>query len=86
MRRTSAPVMRTPIDERDAEEELQRDGGADDLGEVAGGDGDLGEDPEGDGGAARVGLAAGLREVAPGGDAELERRGSGGGSPSGWRA
>ena len=61
------------VDERDAEEELQRDGGADDFGEVAGGDGDFGEDPEGDGGAARVGLAAGLGEVALGGDAEFER-------------
>ncbi len=53
---------------------MQRNGGADDLGEIAGGDGDFGEEPEEDRGAAAVGFAAGLREVALGGDAELERK------------
>ena len=33
-------------DQRDAEQQLQRDGGADDLGQVAGGDGDFAEHPE----------------------------------------
>ena len=57
-------------DERQAEEQVERDGGADDLGEVAGGDGDLAEHPEDDGGRARVAVAAGLREIAAAGDAE----------------
>ena len=57
-------------DERQAEEQVEGDGGADDFGEVAGGDGDLAEDPEDDGDGARVVVAAGLGEVASAGDAE----------------
>ena len=57
-------------DERQAEEQVERDGGAEDFGEVAGGDGDLAEDPEDEGGRARVAVAAGLGEVASAGDAE----------------
>ena len=33
-------------DQRDAEQQIERDRGADHLGEVAGGDRDLAEDPE----------------------------------------
>ena len=55
---------------REAEEEVEGDGGADDLGEVAGGDGELADEPEGDGDRARVVVAAGLGEVASAGDAE----------------
>ena len=57
-------------DQREAEEQVEGDGGADDLGEVAGGDGDLAEQPEDDGDGARVVVAAGLGEVASAGDAE----------------
>jgi hypothetical protein len=59
-------------DERDAEEQLQADGGADDLGEVARGDGDFAEEPlEPDDGQGIV-VAAGLGEIAAGDDAELD--------------
>ena len=57
-------------DERQAEQQVERDGGAEHLGEVAGGDGDFAEDPQADGGLARVVVAAGLGEVAAAGDAE----------------
>ena len=57
-------------DERQAEEQVERDRRAEHLGEVAGGDGDLAEDPQDDGDRPRVVVAAGLREVAAGGDAE----------------
>ena len=39
-----------------------------------------------DGGRAGVAVAAGLRQVAPAGDAEARRRGPAAGSPSGWRS
>ena len=57
-------------EERQVEEQVQGDGGADDFGQVAGGDGDFAEDPEEDRRRARVAVAAGLREVASAGDAE----------------
>ncbi len=57
-------------DERQAEQQVERDGGADHFGQVAGGDGDLAEDPQNDGGRPRVAVAAGLGEVAAAGDAE----------------
>ena len=57
-------------DERQAEEQVEGDGGADDLGEVAGGDGDLAEEPQDDGDRPGVVVAAGLGEVAAAGDAE----------------
>ena len=67
---TSSAVRQHAPDERQAEEEIERDGGADDFREVAGGDRDFAEDPEHDGRAARVAVAAGLGEVASAGDAE----------------
>ncbi len=55
---------------REAEEEVQGDDDADDLGQVAGGDGDFSQDPQRPGGPAGVALAAGLRQVAAGDDAQ----------------
>ena len=49
----------------------RRDGGADDFGEIARGNGQFAEDPEEPDGGRGVVIAAGLREIAPGGDAEL---------------
>ncbi len=49
--------------ERDAEEQVDADGGAEHLGEVGGDDGELGHDPEQECGRARVLLAAQLGEV-----------------------
>ena len=59
-------------DQRNPEQQVQRDGRADHLGQVAGGDGDLAEHPEHEAHGARVVVAAGLRQVAPGRDAQLE--------------
>ena len=59
-------------DERQAEEQVEGDGGADDLGEVAGGDGDLAEQPEHDRRRPGVVVAAGLGEIAAAGDAEAD--------------
>ena len=58
-------------DERHVEEQIERDRGADHLGEVAGGDGDLADHPEEPDDGRRIVVAAGLREVAAGDDAEL---------------
>jgi len=60
-------------DQGNAEEQLQRNGRADDLGQVAGGNGNLGKEPQRIGDRLAVLLAAGLREIAAGGDAEFER-------------
>ena len=38
--------MQTPDDQRNAEEQIQRNRGADDLGQIARGDRDLADDPE----------------------------------------
>ena len=54
--------------ERDAEQQVEADGRADHLGNVGGDDGDLGGEPERIGGPARIGVAAGLRQVAARGD------------------
>ena len=56
--------------ERHVKEEVERDGGADDFGEVARRDGDLAEHPEDDRDRTRVAVAARLRQVASAGDAE----------------
>jgi hypothetical protein len=58
-------------DQRDAEEQIQRDGRADDFREVARADGRFAEQPEHDGDGLGVMVPAGLGEVAPGDDAEL---------------
>ena len=46
MSSTSSAVMSDALDERDAEEQVERDGRADHFGEVARGDGDFGKEPE----------------------------------------
>ena len=56
---------------RQAEEQFQSDGGAKDFGKIARGDGNFADDPKDEPGAGRIVLAASLRKVAPGGDAEL---------------
>ena len=61
-------------DQRNTEQQLQRDCGADDLRQVAGGDGDFAEHPERERHAARVVIAACLCQVASGDDAQLERQ------------
>src|SRR5712675_802678 len=58
-------------EQREPEKELQGDRGAEDFREVAGGDGDFANDPQHKRDAAGILLAARLREVAAGGDAEL---------------
>ncbi len=60
--------------QRDAEEKLERDGRADDFREVASGDRSFAEHPEADDGRLRIVIAAGLREVASGGDAQLHAK------------
>ena len=54
--------------ERDAEQEIEADGGAHHLGDVGGDDGDLGKEPQRPGDLFREGIAAGLRQIAPGCD------------------
>jgi hypothetical protein len=61
-----------PPQEGDPEEEVQRDGGADDLGEVGRGDGELGQHPQPPHDRLRVLVAAGLGEVAVRGDPQLQ--------------
>jgi hypothetical protein len=57
-------------EERNAEQQLERDGRPEHFSQVAGRDGDLGPDPEQDRGAPRIVSAAGLGQVEAGGDAE----------------
>ena len=57
--------------QRNVEEQIERDGGADHLGEVAGRDGDLAQHPQRERHGLRIVIAAGLRQVAPGDDAQL---------------
>ena len=60
--------------QRDAEQQVQADGGADHLGDVGGDDGYFRCEPERDGHQARESVAAGLGEVAAGGDGEAGRQ------------
>ena len=60
--------------QRQAEQQVQRDGRADHLGEIARGNRDLAEQPQHDRRRARVVIAAGLREIAAAGDAEPQRQ------------
>ena len=60
-------------EQRNAEQQVQRDGRADDLGQIAGRDGDLAEDPEHEADRPRVVVAAGLGQVAAGDDPQLQR-------------
>jgi len=57
-------------DQRDAEQQVQRDRGADDLGEVAGDDGELAGDPQQERDRTRIVGPAGLRQIPAGGDAK----------------
>ena len=61
-------------EQRDVKKQVERDGGADDFRQVAGRDGDLTADPEQDACPARVVIAARLRQVALGHDAEPRRQ------------
>ena len=56
--------------QRDAEKQLQADGGADDLGKVGGDDRALGEDPETERNRTRKAEAAGLGKIEPGPEPE----------------
>ena len=56
--------------ERNAEQEIEPDGRADHLGEIGGADGELGKRPQRPSHPTRESVAAGLRQVAPRGDAE----------------
>ena len=58
----------------EAEQQLERDRRADQLGKVAGDDGELAEQPEEHPGRGAVALAAGLREIEAGDDAEPRRQ------------
>ena len=59
-------------DERNSEEQLQRNGRADDFGQIARRDGDFAKDPQKPDGRRRVMVTAGLCQVASRGDAELD--------------
>jgi hypothetical protein len=59
---------------RDAEQQVERDRRADELGEVGGDGDDLGLDPEAEGHGPLEVLAAQLGQVAAGGDADLRRQ------------
>ena len=57
---------------RNAEKQIERDGRADDLGQIAGGDREFADDPEAERNRPAVVIAAGLGQIAPGGDPEFE--------------
>ncbi len=67
---TSKAVRQTPKTSGIAKQQLQGDGGADHLGEVAGDDRKLAEKPQGEGHRRGIMVAAGLREIPTGRDAE----------------
>ena len=58
--------------QRNTEEKLQGDGRADDFGQIARGNGDFAKNPKKPNCRRRVMIAAGLREIASRGDAELD--------------
>ena len=66
--------MQTPQMSGKAEQQVERDGGADHLGEVARGDRDLAQHPQHERGRPRVAVAARLRQVAAAADAEAHRQ------------
>ena len=70
IRNTSSAVMMHADLERNAEQQIEPDRGADHLGEVGGADRDLGQHPQRPRHRAREGVAAGLRQIAAGADAE----------------
>jgi len=61
--------------ERNVKQELERNGGTEDLGEIAGCDGNLADEPEENRGATRISLAARLGKVAAGNNAEFGGQG-----------
>ena len=63
-------VISTPAQQRNVEQQVEPDGRAEHLGQVAGGDGDFAQHPEREVDGARVGFAAGLRQVAAADDAQ----------------
>ncbi len=60
--------------QRDAEQKVQPDRGADHLGQVGGDDGALGQDPQHEGDRPRKRIARRLRQVAPRGDPQPQRQ------------
>jgi hypothetical protein len=62
-------------EQREAEEQVQGDRGAEHFGEVGGGDGELREQPQGQRHRPRVRVAARLRQIAPGRNPEPRRHG-----------
>ena len=71
----SAAVSSTPDEQRNVEQQVEPDGRAQHLGQVAGGDGDFAQHPQRQGDAPRIGFAAGLRQVAAGDDAQARAQG-----------
>src|SRR5215469_13980547 len=61
-------------EKRQAEEQLQRDGGAENFRQVASGDGNFADNPQKEGSAARVVFAASLGKIAAGGNAKFCRQ------------
>src|SRR6185369_5559258 len=59
------------VRDRDVEDQIERDRGADDFGQITGSDGDLTPDPEKVSNRLRVVIATCLREIPSGDDAEL---------------
>ena len=72
MTSTSDAVMMQPQTSGMPKSNCKRDGRADDFRQIAGRDRDLAEDPEEDDGRLGIMIAAGLGEVASGGDPELD--------------
>ena len=68
MRNTSSAVTMTPISSGMPNSSFEADGRADDFGKVGGADRHFGQQPEAEADRPGIGVAAGLREVAPGGD------------------
>ncbi len=54
--------------QRNAKQQVQADGGADDLGDIGGDDGKLCQEPQRNADPARIGVAAGLRQITARGD------------------
>ena len=71
--KATTAVIRPAAKQRHVEEQVQRDRGADELGQVGGHGDELGLDPQPPGHRPREVVAAQLGQVAPGGDADLRR-------------
>ena len=73
--------MQTPASSGMPKSRFKRDGRADHFGQIAGGDGEFADDPEAKRNRPAEMIAAGLGEVAAGGDAEFDARAPGAESP-----